>query len=290
MVSYRYWFGTCKWDEDDDIEKWQTVFHYNEKMDFLIGQLEQGEKTGYKHWQVVFHVKDKIGLITAKKLFEIGGFKHWNCFEWEKSNGKAANEYVQKDDTCLGERFSFGSLPMKMNSKTDWAHQLELAIAGRANEMEPGILLRNYSNIKKIRTDVLKAEERVFIRKEHAKWYWGAPGTGKSLRASREFKDVEGGVYWKSGHDKWFEGYEGEGHVIIDDIGIDCIRISRMLSWVNWTPYRVDVKGSSTPLFASRWIVTSNMHPRDIWTDPKDAANLEALMDRFEIIEIIKPF
>jgi len=30
MVSYRYWFGTCKWDESDTVDMWNKVFQYND--------------------------------------------------------------------------------------------------------------------------------------------------------------------------------------------------------------------------------------------------------------------
>jgi len=289
MVSYRYWFGTCKWDESDTVDMWNKVFQYNEKMTFLIGQLEEGTtETHYIHWQVVVHFKDKVGGVSCKKAMEVGGFKFFNSWHWKKSDSAAANDYVQKEESSLGYRFKYGSPPMKMNSKTEWDKVMTDARSGNWDEIPAGIMVRNYNNIKKIHADSQHAEKRIFVRKEHAKWYWGKTGVGKSVKAAEDFDGEE--VYWKSGQDKWWGGYRGEAHIIIDDIGRKSIRIDRLLSWVNWTPYRVEDKGTTFPLFGVRWIVTSNFHPRDIWTEPEDVEALAAICDRFEIIELVKPF
>lgn len=76
---------------------------------------------------------------------------------------------------------------------------------------------------------------------------------------------------------------QGEQHVIIDEFrgGID---ISHLLRWLDRYPVRVEVKGSSRPLVASKFWITSNLDP-NWWYPDIDAETKSALMRRLEIIE-----
>jgi len=59
---------------------------------FIVGQLERGEGTGYLHWQVLVAFKRKQSLAGVKTVF--GGHVHA-----ELSRSDAASKYVQKEDT-----------------------------------------------------------------------------------------------------------------------------------------------------------------------------------------------
>lgn len=80
-------------------------------------------------------------------------------------------------------------------------------------------------------------------------------------------------------------GYGGQEHVIIDEFrgGID---IAHLLRWLDRYPVRVEVKGGSFPLLASRFWITSNIHPRQ-WYPDLDEATMDALLRRLTIINMI---
>lgn len=111
--------------------------------------------------------------------------------------------------------------------------------------------------------------------------FWGPTGTGKSHRAW-ERAGVD--AYSKCPRTKFWCGYRNETSIVIDEFrgGID---ISHLLRWLDRYPVRVEIKGSSKPLMAERYFITSNLHPK-YWYPDLDMETYLALERRLEIIEV----
>lgn len=80
---------------------------------------------------------------------------------------------------------------------------------------------------------------------------------------------------------KWWEDYEGEENVLIDDIGPDCIGAQHIKRWCDKKQFRGEKKYSSVFIRPKKIVITSNYHPKEIWTNPND---YEAICDRVEVI------
>lgn len=109
--------------------------------------------------------------------------------------------------------------------------------------------------------------------------YWGATGTGKSRRAW-ELAGMD--AYSKDPRSKFWCGYFGQDKVVIDEFrgGID---VSHLLRWLDRYPVSVEIKGSSVPLAAREYYITSNLNPRQ-WYPDIDEETLNALLRRLNII------
>lgn len=114
-----------------------------------------------------------------------------------------------------------------------------------------------------------------------ARVFWGPTGTGKSFRA---WEEAGPSAYPKSSRSKFWDGYQGEQDVILDEFR-GAIDVAYLLTWLDRYPVRVEIKGSSKPLSATRFWFTSNLHPRD-WYPEIDHLTYEALERRLEILEI----
>jgi len=60
----------------------------------------------------------------------------------------------------------------------------------------------------------------------------------------------------------WWDGYGGQRDVIIDDF-YGGLRFSFMLQLLDRYPLRLQTKGGSVVLLATRFVITSNKHPSD---------------------------
>lgn len=110
--------------------------------------------------------------------------------------------------------------------------------------------------------------------------FWGPTGTGKSRRA---WNDGGMDAYAKDPRTKFWCGYAGQKHVIIDEFrgGID---IAHLLRWLDRYPVSVETKGSATPLLAEVIWITSNLDPGS-WYPDLDAGTAAALMRRLNVTE-----
>lgn len=182
-----------------------------------------------------------------------------------------------------GSRFELGSLPICRSRQADWDRVYADAQSGNFDNIPKDILIRNYTSLKRIRVDSSNPPFRDNIT---VKVFWGESGVGKTRRAWDEAGDINN-VYIKNPNTKWWDGYRGQTTVIIDEF-VGRIDISYILTWCDRYPCNVEVKGFSTPLLATSFYFTSNVDPRDWYTDINPAQKA-GLLRRLSIEHMIFP-
>jgi hypothetical protein len=81
------------------------------------------------------------------------------------------------------------------------------------------------------------------------------------------------------GQNKWWDGYQGQATVILDDMDTDCL--GHLLKiWSDKYSCTGEVKGGTVPLMHTKFIVTSNYRIEELFKDPIMAA---ALKRRFRV-------
>lgn len=111
-------------------------------------------------------------------------------------------------------------------------------------------------------------------------WFYGPTGTGKSRRAY----ELAPGAYWKAGGVKWWDGYDGEEDVIIDDYRRDLCPFHELLRLLDRYPMRVEFKGGSCNFRARRIFITTPKCPRGTW-EGRTEEDLAQLIRRIEHVE-----
>lgn len=112
-------------------------------------------------------------------------------------------------------------------------------------------------------------------------WIVGAPGVGKSRFARETYP----GAYIKS-ITKWFDGYNGEQTILLDDFDMlpntkEANEYGHHLKiWADRYPCYGEVKGGTIALNHTKFVITSNYTPSDIWYS---GPMLEAILRRFEL-------
>lgn len=263
--QFRFFLLTIPFDD------WKQPEQLADDLRCLRGQAECGrgtaedESSGYKHWQIVAHFKSAVTLTRAKESF-------CPTAHIEPSRSSAANEYVFKDETYIhGTRFQLGKPALNRKSAKDWESIYEAAKEGKFDDIPKDVLIRSYSQLKRISVDNIKPEgieKLVYV-------YWGETGAGKSRKAW----ELAPNAYPKDPRTKTWDGYQGEENVIIDEFrgGID---IGHILRWLDRYPVIVDVKYSATVLRCKTIYITSNLNP-DYWYQNLDRESLDALRRRF---------
>lgn len=104
-------------------------------------------------------------------------------------------------------------------------------------------------------------------------WHYGATGTGKSRGVRERFPEA-----YIKGNNIWWDGYDGQESVIIEELGPKQIGAHHIKKWADHYPFSAESKGSSVLIRPKILVVTSNYSVQDIYEDPHD---LDAIKRRF---------
>ena len=116
-------------------------------------------------------------------------------------------------------------------------------------------------------------------------WYYGKTGVGKTRLAIKDYGDD---LYRKMANNKWWDSYQGESNVLLDDLDKSHHYMGYYLKiWTDRYAFLAEVKGSSRPIRPKKIIVTSNYHPRDIWDD---TTTLDPILRRFRVVNVVTVF
>lgn len=113
-------------------------------------------------------------------------------------------------------------------------------------------------------------------------WIWGPPGVGKSHSVRTQFSEAD--LFLKT-QNKWWDGYQGQKAVLLDDFDKLGSCLSHYLKiWADKWACTGEIKGGTIPLNFERLFITSNYHPKEIFTE--DSELLQAIERRFKIIHM----
>nr|WAE43074.1 MAG: replication associated protein [Cressdnaviricota sp.] len=258
----------CHWILTVPEDDWTPPGELVPALSYLRGQLEIGAG-GFRHWQVYAVLGRKSTLGVVKGLFSA-------TTHAELTRSQAARSYVWKEDTRVeGTQFELGTLPFRRQEQTDWDKVVQDAKAGEFSSIPSDVLVRCYHQLRSLRNDFAKPVAQL----RECRVYWGPTGTGKSRRA---WDEAGLDSFPKDPRTKWWDGYADQTHVIIDEFR-GSIDIAHLLRWLDRYPVRVEAKGQSLPLRASKFWITSNICPT-MWYPDLDDETKAALMRRLDIV------
>ncbi len=94
-------------------------------------------------------------------------------------------------------------------------------------------------------------------------WIWGASGVGKSRYARDNYPEA-----YKKLANKWWCGYQGETHVLLEDLDPNHEKLGYHLKiWADRYHAPGETKGGLVPLTFEKIIVTSQYRPEQLFTD-----------------------
>jgi len=254
-------------EEEEIVKSWDAKY--------LIFGKEVGE-SGTPHLQGYVYFAEAKTLSTLKKKFSARA--HW---EVSRGTPKQAAEYCEKDGVVFekGERPKTAADGGNMERER-WQRALEAVREKRYEDVPADILCTHLKSIEYAVNKIECGKRKIETLDPTTKhlWFWGEPGTGKSKKA----RELAPQAYIKDPTQHWWDGYQAEEDVIIDDF--DKFQVKQggdMKRWLDIYPFQAPVKGGYQLIRPSRMIVTSNYRPEDIWDDPK---TVEAIRRRVEVV------
>lgn len=237
---------------------------------YTVGQLEEGAN-GTRHLQFVQNFKNPVRLAHYKKHLPQA-----HCEPVLVDNG--VDKYCMKQETRVEGPWEFGEKPMQRNSRKDWESVYLKAKQGLIEEIPADIRVRCYSQLKKIEKDHLKIEDNQDGCR--GVWIYGDSGVGKSRLARRDYPD-----HYPKLCNKWWDGYNNQTNVIMDDIGPEHKVLGQQLKiWSDRYGCVLENKGGAMSSKYKNFVVTSQYKIEEIFgEDPK---TVEALKRRFKVIHI----
>lgn len=264
--------------ETDLFPNWNT----NAAVKYLVYQLERAPHTGIIHAQGFINLKSPRKLTFFKKLIA-------NTVHAEIAHDVPASIlYCQKSESRVFGPWIYGAAP-EQGKRTDLATLYDDIKAGKRThamlEENPAIA-RYEKQIKFMRFDCLEAASDRQAKGVHVSVFWGSTETGKTFSAINLYG--ADGDYFKIDCTNqkgqiWFDGYEGQRLLIIDDFDATLCSIGYMKVLLDKYKLRLPIKGGHVWAAFTQVIITSNSMP-NTWYIGASEADSAALARRLHHI------
>lgn len=249
--KFRNYCWTLNNYTDEDEMNIQELFG---EAKYVVYGREIGQN-GTPHLQGYIEFKNPRAFNAVCKL--LGGKAH---VEARRGTAKEAADYCKKD----GNVFEIGEISNPNGVRKDHEVIRENLSKGIkiGKLLEEGVL-KNAQAIS-FAEKYLKYTEKPRTWKTEVWWISGPSGCGKSKLAWKECGIPWDEVYVKS-VGKFFDGYDGQEVVILDDFRVQDIELAQLLRLMDRYPERVEIKGGSRMWKCDKLIITSIKTPEECY-------------------------
>lgn len=238
--------GWCFTLNNYDAADEETIEGIARQAKYLIYGHEEAPTTKTKHLQGYLYMTNAIGL---RNLHACLPKAH---FEIARGTAVQNKKYCSKGSAIR----EFGELP-RQGKRTDLDSVRDMVSQGDTMEK---IAFEGPATLQALKyAETLMKYKRTRPREPVTiYWFYGPTGTGKTRTAV----EMSGEDVWMSGRDlKFWDGYWGQKSVIIDDLRKETVTFPELLKILDVYNYRVNVKGSSQQLLATKIFITTPYTP-----------------------------
>lgn len=235
--------------------------YHDLKINYIVYQLERCPETSREHIQGYVEFKVPCRIPHAKVQLR-DTTAH---LEKRKGTRQQAVDYCKKEDTRIEGPYEYGNKNNRQGARNDLHHICEMVktslnVKDVADEY-PELFVKYHKGLRELVNMYVVPrtwKTRVII-------LWGPPNTGKTRYCFRYDPDAYF-LQRGNGNNLWFDGYNGQGTVIIDDF-YNTIKYDTMLRLCDRYPCRVEIKGGTVEFVPNTIFITTNLHPSDIYKE-----------------------
>jgi hypothetical protein len=250
-----HWCFTYFPPEDSDPHDTSVYDESEFHVDYLIAGLETCPTTGKLHHQGYVKLSSRKRLRTVKKILPPSA--HLTLC---RGTAKENIDYCSKQDMVLIE---YGERPAdqekNQGKRTDIDDVKRMVFEGKPlREILPLCSSYQAMQVAKTLTSVIEPKRNW---QPKVTWIYGSSGTGKTRYVNKETKGKDVYHLNRDEHGVFWEKYDGQSILVIDDIRRDHIKFTSLLKIMGRDEYPVNVKFGSRQLLCKEIWITSIKHP-----------------------------
>lgn len=280
-MSYtKYWCFTLNNPTQDGPEFLEHLRSHEGKLSFACFQLETGD-SGTRHFQGYIEFSQKQRITAVRQL--VSPVAH---YEPRKGTAEQASAYCRKPEGRLEGPWELGQqsapTPGKRNDLVEFCAKLQSESLDSARASDPATFVKYSAGLARFSCVVNRRRGRseapnVFL-------LFGPPGCGKTRFFYDTYRD---GVSVPCASGFWFDGYEGQESVLLDDFDGRASHwtLSNTLRVLDRYYVELPVKGGFTSWIPRNIVITTNIHPKNWFDFENREAQFEALMRRITHIK-----
>lgn len=202
--------------------------------------------------------------------------------EKTKGSPQQAWDYCIKEDTRIDGPWTLGKRPGGAGARTDIVAAIDLLRDGKrladVLDLHPVVVVKYFRGLQAAAT--LLARPRDPSVAPIIEIFWGDSGTGKTRKATLENPDAYLLTKPNGNGTLWFDGYEGQSCIILDEF-YGWVQYDLLLRLLDRYPLRVQTKGGTVEMQATKFVITSNKEWREWYPNVLCHAALERRIREF---------
>lgn len=224
---------------------------------YVVFQEESGGENHTKHYQGYVELKSARRLTFLKKIAQ-------GHYEVRRGTREQARDYAMKEDTRVAGPWEYGEWISGQGARSDLdAAASALREGGLQMVLENHLptFIRHSSGFERAAWRLSSSNVR---EKVEVTLLYGPTGTGKT----KYVYDKHPNLYRKTFDDSWFDGYEDQKVLLLDDFSGKSSKmgLTYLLCLLDRYPVTVNIKMSKRNLMAEHIYITTNIHPY-MWYD-----------------------
>lgn len=277
LTQSRSWIATIPAEGDKGISEAELLNVLESAKFSAVGQLEEGEKTGYRHWQLLLERESGavIRFARLRVLFPTGHF------EPRRGTIEQAMSYVTKTETRANPPVSIsrGEIHRDQGKRTDLDQYYEAITGGKTAAQVVSEFPRAFRyarQLEALQSSLLIASPLAKEIRDDLKVYWvyGAPGVGKT-RAVFSLGDI----FRVSDYTRDpFGMYGGQDILVLDEYNGQ-LPYELFLQVTDVYPVELPCRYRNKPAIFTRLYILSNRSPWSVYGDTPDV-DISAVLRR----------
>lgn len=228
------------------------------RVKYAVVQLERGA-SGTPHFQGYLEFKSPVRLPALQALLPGGHF------EARRGSSEQASNYCKKDEGREDGPWEFGEMSQQgqRNDLARFVENLRADGLDAARAVDPVTFIKYTAGIMRFRCVVARQQGR--RDPPRVLLMYGPPGCGKTRFFYDTFAE---GVSVPCASGFWFDGYEGQDAVLLDDFDGRASHwtLSNTLRVLDRYYVELPIKGGFTSWTPKTIVITTNVHPKQ-WFD-----------------------